>query len=111
MFVKTNRDIEKLKKFKETRDKLMKKKMKKKLSKRNFNHDMTELFEPPINQKKKKAEDLTKSTTPGYQKVANSVLKRLQIYDEITRRKNEFLKKLINSNKKALVLLKFWLVL
>ena len=61
--------------------------------------------------RKKYAEELTKSTTPGYEKIANPIAKRLQKYDEITRRKYEIKRNLSIQIKKAVVLLKFWLVL
>ena len=44
---------------------------------------------------------MTESKTTGYKKLGIFIHKRFENYDEKTRRKNELLKKLINSKKSA----------
>ena len=72
--------------------------MREKLSNRKFCEEMQEVFEPSVNQQKKSAEELKKSITTWNEKIGNTLLKRLENYDEITRRNHEVFTKLTNPN-------------
>ena len=72
--------------------------MKEKLNKPNFHHDMEKLFVQLIDQKRKSAEKTTKRKTSRREKSSETYLSWLEIYFDITSRKNEVLTKFINSN-------------
>ena len=99
MFVKKKReDYEKLKKFKDTKEKIMEKNLKEKLTKQTFYHEPQEVFELSISKKKKTAEELTNPKTTGKTKLRKTIPEGLENYDETTQRGNELFTRLIDSN-------------
>ena len=83
--------------FRETKGKLIKKKMKEKLRKQTFHHDMEKNIEPSTDLGKKSAEDIIKTITVGNENLGNTIHKAPEVFDDISQRKKN-LTDLINSN-------------
>ena len=110
-------DLEKLKKLQESKSLLHKERLKEKLGKQDFHHDMEEVFEHVTenqkkcqNQTKLESEkqlqalrDSTQTTTQAIRESSNALNKNLQKsikeYDEITYRNNQLVTDLVNSNQ------------
>ena len=111
--IRNRNDLEKIKKLKETKSLIKAERLKEKLGKQDFHYDMEEVFEPVtenqkqhennINQQIQAINDQTKAIKDS-SKILNTNLQKsikqgIQEYDEISKKNNELLTNLVNSNQ------------
>ena len=117
-------DLEKLKKFQETKSSLKPERLKEKLGKQDFHYDMEDVFEPVTENQKQNISkqqelsekqiqvlrDSTQTTTQAIQDqtrairessdtMQKSIKEEIQEYDKITSRNNQIVTDLVNSNQ------------